>query len=282
MSKYGKKSSKELGLEVAALGGRHFFNIDHLHYGYWANGLEANMANFPLAQEKYTDFLLGHIPADLKTILDVGCGTGKNAKRLTEMGYKVDCVSPSHYLAERTREILWEGNEVFECEYEQLETTKRYDCVFFSESFQYVHLVKGIEQSVNLLNEGGYLLICDVFRLARVDKEGGKVIGGGHRLEKFLENIKKAGLEKVVDEDITAETAPTIEILDEAMFRVGRPALEASLEFLHDRHPWIMGILNWKYRKKLDKFREKYIGDRRTSDDFKKYKTYRLFICKKI
>ena len=57
--------------------------------------------------------------------------------------------------------------------------------------------------------------------------------------------------------------------------------MEASLKFLHDRHPLVMKILCWKYRKKLEKFREKYIGGRRTSDEFRQYKTYRLFVYKK-
>ena len=281
MSKRGKKSSKELGLEVAALGGQYFFNIEHLHYGYWTNGLAANMANFPEAQEKYTEYLLGHVPEGVKTILDVGCGTGKNARLLADMGYKIDCVSPSHYLSERTRELLGEGSIVFECEYEELETERRYDCILFSESFQYIKLIKGIEQTVRLLNDGGYLLVCDVFRLSKKDKEGKRVVGGGHKLEKFLENADAAGLEKVVDEDITSETAPTIEILDDAMVKVGGPALEASLKFLHDQHPLVMKILFWKYRKKLAKAREKYIGGRRTSDEFRQYKTYRLLVYKK-
>ena len=281
MSKRGKKSSRELGLEVAALGGRHFFNIEHLHYGYWTNGLAVNMANFPAAQEKYTEYLLEHVPEGVKTILDVGCGTGKNARRLADMGYKVDCVSPNNYLSERTRELLGEGSTVFECEYEELETERRYDCILFSESFQYINLIKGIEQTVRLLNDGGYLLVCDVFKRFKKDKKGKRMVGGGHRIEKFLMHADAAGLEKVVDEDITDETAPTIEILDDAMVKVGGPALEASLKFLHGRHPLVMRILCWKSRKKLEKFRGKYIGGRRTSDDFRAYKTYRLFVYKK-
>ena len=172
MGKRGKKSSRELGLEVAASGGRHFFNIEHLHYGYWTNGLAVNMANFPAAQEKYTEYLLEHVPEGVKTILDVGCGTGKNARRLADMGYKVDCVSPNHYLSERTRELLGEGSTVFECEYEKLETERRYDCILFSESFQYINLIKGIEQTVRLLNNSGHLLVCDVFKRFKKDKKG--------------------------------------------------------------------------------------------------------------
>ncbi len=53
------------------------------------------------------------------------------------------------------------------------------------------------------------------------------------------------------------------EILDDAMVKVGGPALEASLKFLRDRHPLVMKILCWKYRKKLEKFRQASEGFRR-------------------
>ena len=278
MKNRGKKSSRELGLEVGALCGRHFFKVEHLHYGFWTNGLEVDVANLHTAQERYTEYLLGHIPEGVKTVLDVGCGTGKNARRLLDKGYKVDCVSPSSFLSARTSELLGDASTVFECTYEELDTDRRYDCILFSESFQYVNLEKAIEQTVRLLNGGGYLLICDVFRK---DVEGKSAIGGGHKLSKFYEKVEEAGFEVIANEDITAQTAPTIEILDDAMRKVAVPALDSSLAFLRGRHPVMTRLLCWKYGKKLAKVREKYMGGQRTSDDFRQYKTYRLFLCRK-
>ncbi len=258
--------------------GRHFFGVEHLHYGLWTNGLDVDVSNLHIAQEKYTEYLLGHIPAEVKTILDVGCGAGKNARRLLDKGYKVDCVSPSSFLSERAGQLLGPASTVFTCTYEQLQTDRRYDCILFSESFQYVNLEMAIEQTFRLLNRGGYLLICDVFRN---DIEGKSSIGGGHNISKFLEQMEQTSLEMVVDEDITAETAPTIKILDDAMRNVAVPALDSSLEFLRGHYPMITRLLCWKYGKKLAKVRDKYTNGRRTSDDFRKYKTYRLFLYKK-
>jgi SAM-dependent methyltransferase len=278
MTRRDKKSSRELGLEVGAICGRHFFKVEHLHYGLWTNGLDVNVANLHIAQDKYTQYLLEHIPATVRTILDVGCGTGKNAKRLLDKGYKVDCVSPSAFLSEKTRELLGEGSTVFTCKYEELQTQQRYDCILFSESFQYMNLEKAIEQTVRLLNVGGYLLICDIFKR---DVKGKSAIGGGHNLGKFFDQVQGTSLEKVADEDITEQTAPTIEILDDAMRNVAVPALDLSLEFLRGRHPVMTRLLCWKYGKKLAKVREKYISGYRTSDDFRRYKTYRLFLYRK-
>ncbi len=278
MTKTAKKNSRELGLEVGAMCGRHFFKIEHLHYGLWTNGLDVDVSNLHIAQEKYTEYLLSHIPAGVKTILDVGCGAGKNAKRLVDMGYKVDCVSPSSFLSERTSELLGQASTVFTCTYEQLQTDRRYDCVMFSESFQYVNLERAIEQTARLLNEGGYLFICDVFKK---DVKGKSAIGGGHNLGKFFECVERTGFERIADEDITTETAPTIEILDDAMRNVAVPAMDSSLAYLRGRYPLITKFLCWKYRKKLAKVRDKYMNGRRTSDDFRQYKTYRLFLYRK-
>jgi SAM-dependent methyltransferase len=277
MRKNNKKDSRELGLEIGALCGRHFFKVEHLHYGLWKNGLDVDISNLHIAQEKYTEYLLGHIPAEVETILDVGCGAGKNARRLLDKGYKVDCVSPSLFLSKRTAELLGPMGTVFTCTYEKLQTDHRYDCILFSESFQYVNLERAIEKTVRLLKKGGYLLICDVFRN---DMEGKSGIGGGHNIRKFLERMEHTSLEMVTDEDITAETAPTIEILDDAMRNVALPALDSSLEFLRGRYPLITRFLCWKYRKKLAKVRDKYTNGKRTGDDFRKYKTYRLFLYK--
>jgi SAM-dependent methyltransferase len=278
MRKNNKKDSRELGLEVAALCGRHFFKVEHLHYGLWTNGLDVDVSNLHIAQEKYTEYLLGHIPATVKTILDVGCGAGRNARRLLDKGYKVDCVSPSSFLSERAGELLGRASTVFTCTYEQLQTDRQYDCILFSESFQYVNLEIAIEQTIRLLNDGGYLLICDVFRN---DVNGKSSIGGGQNIRKFFKYMEQTSLEKVTDKDITAETAPTIGILDDAMRNVAVPALDSSLDFLRGRYPLITRFLCWKYRKKLAKVRDKYTNGRRTSDDFRKYKTYRLFLYKK-
>ena len=49
MSKQQTKDSQDLGLKIAALCGRHFLKLEHLHYGYWNNGLAVDIANLHIA-----------------------------------------------------------------------------------------------------------------------------------------------------------------------------------------------------------------------------------------
>ncbi len=276
MSASKTKTSRDLGLEVAAICGRHFFKLEHLHYGYWNGGLEVDIANLHTAQEHLTAFLISHIPDGVTTILDVGCGSGRTAKNLIDLGYSVDCVSPSPFLSERVRSSLGQSCRLFECPYEQLETEQRYDLVLFSESFQYISLEKGLEQTVRFLDNGGYLLICDIFKTKRKSK-----VGGGHDLAKFNERIACRPFELVTDIDITEQTAPSIDILDDAMRNAAFPALDSALGFMHSRHPVTTKLLLWRYGKKINKMRQKHFDGSRNSRGFKESKTYRLFLYRK-
>jgi len=272
------KSSRELGLELAAICGRHFLKLKHLHYGYWTNDLEPDIANLHIAQENYTNFLVSHIPDGVKTILDVGCGLGQIAKTLIDMGYQVDCISPSPFLNEQVRSLLPGTSRVFECFYEQFETQCTYDLVLFSESFQYVRMEKALEKTVGLLNDGGFLLICDVFKTTL---DANAVFRGGHKLAKFNQWIVQFPFELIEDIDITEQTAPNLDILDDTVRNVVRPALNSSVDYLANKYPLTVKFLRWKYRKKIDKTYRKYCNGGRTSEDFRKFKTYRLLLYKK-
>ena len=279
MKKSKKHTSREVGLEIGSICGRYFLKLPHLHYGYWTSDLEVDITNLHIAQENYVKFLISHIPDEVKTILDVGCGTGEVAKKLFNIGHQVDCVSPSSFLAGKTRELLGERSNIFECRYEELETEKRYDLVLFCESFQYIKLERALENTTRFLNSDGYMLICDVFRK---DVEGKSSQGGGHKLGKFHDLTRKYHFELIEDLDITEQTAPTVDILDDAVKKVGEPVLQSGIRFLSERYPVAFKFLMWKYRKRLKKIREKYLEGARTAADFKEYKSYRLFLYRKI
>jgi SAM-dependent methyltransferase len=278
MSKSNKKSSREWGLEIAAICGKHFFGLEDLHYGYWEYGQAVSLNNLRVAQEQYTEFLLSNIPSDVRSILDVGCGQGHVAKRLTEAGYDVDCVSPSHFLSEKVRALLGESHTVYECTYEQLDTEARYDMVMFNESFQYISIAAALNQSVRFLKNNGYLFICDVFKRT---SGGDGVMGGGHKIWRFEEHIEQLPFVPVEDIDITDQAAPTMDLLDDGLKHVAKPAMDSSIEFLKGRYPVLMKFLFWKYRRKMEKFDRKYFTEGRSGEDWKHYKTYRLLVFRK-
>ena len=278
MKKQKKVNSREIGLEIGLIVGTHFLNTEHLHYGYWTSDLNIDLFNLPQAQEDYSNFIISHIPDRAKTILDVGCGIGRFALKLINIGYRVDCVSPSSVLTEHTHNLLADKSHIFECSFEKLETEKRYDVILFSESFQYVNLEKAIQNSIKFLNDNGYLLICDFFK---TDAEGKSSIGGGHKLIRFYDIISQYPLKLVKDIDITKETAPNLDIVDDLLTNVGLPIWNLLIQFFSTNYRFIFKFVQWKYNKKIEKINRKYFGGARNADNFEIFKSYRLFLYKK-
>jgi 2-polyprenyl-3-methyl-5-hydroxy-6-metoxy-1,4-benzoquinol methylase len=274
-----KADSREIGLEIGSILGKYFLKLDHIHYGYWTNGLEVNIANLHVAQENYANFLISHIPDRVRSILDVGCGRGQLAKNLIDMGYQVDCVSPSHFLAEQARELLRNKSHIFECLYEQLQTGNLYDVILFSESFQYIDIEEALKKTVDFLNRDGYMLICDFFEKETPWK---RIISGGHRLKKFYEMVTNYPLRLIKDLDITEQTAPTIDIVDDAFKKAIHPSVILAQQLLDNRYPFMSKFLKRVYRERIDKISKTYFNGKKTGENFKKFKSYRLLLYKKI
>ncbi|MBN2019058.1 MAG: class I SAM-dependent methyltransferase [Sedimentisphaerales bacterium] len=275
-------SSRDLGLEFASICGRYFLGLEHLHYGYWPDGLPVNIHNLRAAQEHYTNFLVSHIPAGIRSILDVGCGSGQTSKHLVELGYSVACVSPSPMLSGRVRQLIGDAGQVFECRFEELQTDGRFDLVLFSESFQYIRLTDAIEKAYEILKPAGYMLICDVFRKDVKEQAGKNGVGGGHRLAKFYREIENLPFERLEDVDITSRTSPNLQLLDEAMQDVARPIVDSGMDFLAGRYPLMSRLLGWLYRRRIEAAYGKYFKGARSSVDFESFKTYRLFLYRSI
>jgi len=279
MVKKSKKGiSRELGLEVGSICGQYFLKLEHLHYGYWTGDIEIDIANLHIAQDEYAKFVISHIPDGVKSILDVGCGTGQIAKKLLDMGYQVDCVSPCPFLKKRASELLGNRSYVFECFYENLQTVNRYDMVLFCESFQYIDMEQALSNTNKFLKSGGYLLICDIFRKDVLDKA---FMGGGHSLTRFYNLIAKSSFRLIENVDITEQTAPNMDLLDDVMESVVRPVVSAGVRFFESRNPITLKLLRWKYRKKINKAHKKYLKGHKTGENFKKYKSYQLFLYKR-
>lgn len=279
MVKAQKMLSREVGIEIGAICGKYFLKLRHLHYGYWTNDLEIDIANMHIAQENYVKFLISHIPDGVKTILDVGCGFGEMAKKLHDMGYQVDCVSPSLFLSKQARELLGNASQIFECCYEQLKTEKRYDLILFSESFQYIDIKEALEKTLGFLNHDGYILICDFFKKENLNNSP---ISGGHQLGRFYDIVSEYPLESLKDLDITEETAPTIDIENDVFRETVKPTVDLVQQLLDNRYPIMSKFVKRVYRKKINKINKKYFTGERTGENFKKFKSYRFLLYKKI
>ncbi len=273
-----KYDSKVVGLDAGLLIGKFFLNTEELHYGYWPDDKTATAQNFAGAQARYSQLIIDHIPDGVKRILDVGSGSGSLAQKLINLGYKVDCVVPSEFLAEKIEDKLGKNSIVHVCKFEDMEVSQSYDLVLFSESFQYVQMAQSIDKIVSILPKNGHLLICDVFHK---NVTGVSPMRGGHRWDLFENQISKSSLKQITNLDITAETAPTYDFLNQLLNEVVIPISDISGNYLNSNYPKLSKLLKWKYRKKLDKITQVWSSGKLTGENFIKFKSYRLLIYKK-
>jgi len=281
-------SSRELGLVLA----QQILAVEDLHYGLWDPDLELSLGNIALAQQRYTELLLGQLDALLAhhkspRILDVGCGTGHMMQLLIERGYAVDAVNPSAPLNQQVRARLASmpnaDSTLFESDFESLPLSTcqhHYDLLLFSESFQYIPLPKIFENSTALLKPGGLLLVCDFFKTdAHCDGgDGDRSFSGGHLLGAFYEHVSAAPFTLRHDEDLTSRISPNIALLDEWLTQRLLPASRSIDLYLRSRHPRLTRVIRWLARHKLERLHYKYLSGHRSQAVFEKYKSYRLLV----
>ena len=197
----------------------------------------------------------------------------------TKLGYRVDCVSPGSYQAERVREQLGEAGTIYPCFFEKLQTPEKYDLIVFSESFHYVDLDLLFEKLPTLLNPSGRILICDFFK---IEAPGRCAIRGGHWLTRFLGKVETGRFTCEKDVDITARTAPSIDLLGAAYVEVVGPVRELCLRYVQSSYPRLSkmawSIMQRLYRKKLRKFNRKLEPGVVNAKRFAEHKSYRLFV----
>tara|TARA_B100001123_G_scaffold84485_1_gene96756 strand:- start:1781 stop:2611 length:831 start_codon:yes stop_codon:yes gene_type:complete len=273
-----KFNSKVIGLDAGLLIGKFFMDTEELHYGYWPNDRAATALNFSEAQDRHSQLIIDNIPEGIKKILDVGSGSGSLAKKMVSLGYQVDCVIPSEFLAEKVQQKLDASSKIHITKFEDLDISNNYDLILFSESFQYVHLIKSIDKILSILDKNGYLLICDVFHK---NVSGVSPMRGGHRLDLFENEIEKTDLIKKTDIDITLETAPTWDFLNQFLNEVAIPISDMSHSYMKYKYPKLIKFIKWKYRNRLEKIRKVWLSNELTGENFAKFKSYRLFLYKK-
>lgn len=274
-----KVDSKEVGL-VAGLNLISFFlGTRDLHYGLWGDDLEVRIQNLPVAQKRYTDFLLSHVPEGTRRILDVGCGAGGVATELLANGYQVEGVSPSLLLSEAAKQQAGDQFVIHQGRFEDVsfDEQEKFDLVMFSESFQYISLQTVLEDAKQCLKPGGHILICDFFRTGAPGKS---VIGGGHRITSFRDAVEKSDLEVLVDKDITRETAPNLDIVNQMIRDLFLPTARLIGYSFESNHPWLARLFRWKYQKKIRKINRKYLSGEHNGEKFALHKVYRLLLLR--
>ncbi len=244
---------------------------DHLHFGYW-EGLEINADNLAAAQSQYERKLAAYIPDGVRTILDVGCGTGALATHLLNSGYKVDCLAPDPELVKRTRERLGDGAEVHVSTFEEFESERCYDLVLMSESCHCINSRECSRKAAELLAPGGYLLACDFFRHRASPRNKTYISRTGHNIDRFLGHAEENGFVLEERVDITDHVGPTLDLYQEFLTERVLPLIDSCLEVFQLSHPWLYRIARLLFARRALHLRKKYAHQ--GLDDFRQYRAY--------
>ena len=121
-------------------------------------------------------------------------------------------------------------------------------------------------------------MICDFFRK---DVEGTSPIGGGHDLIEFYNYVATLDLDPVEDLDITEETAPSIDIVDDFLTNAAVPIYDLIFYALENNYPRFTAFIRWKFRKRFEKINYKYLQRKTNGESFAHYKSYHLLVYKK-
>jgi MPBQ/MSBQ methyltransferase len=243
--------------------------LRYLHYGMW-DGEPLTLAGLQAAQARYARTLCDWIPAGVRRILDVGCGTGETALALQARGFEVEGLSPDPYQEEVfTRRT---GLPFHLTRFQEHDSERGYDLAMFSESAQYIHLHR-LFAAARRLVPGGFLLVCDYFW--RPDAPANES-PSGHRLDEFLAEAARHGFAVERREDITDRVLPTLDLAHGWVERHVVPTVQIVLDWLAYRRPglfrlgrrWIVG-----QAAKLARLQAKL-----DSGAFRRSKTYEILL----
>lgn len=266
--------------------------IQDIHYGFWEKGESPSIDKFFSAQEKHTRFLFSQLEAAMGLdksgkILDVGCGIGITTRKLLAAGYRVDGLVPSAWMARQANANIAPYKDgtrgrIYECKIEDFkgpdQNEEKYDLVFFSESFQYVHLQSAFEVLTRILSQTGKIVIFDFFKKDNVP--GKSPMGGGRYIGQFFNTVKQFGFTIETDIDVTENLSPNLTLVNDLLVDRVLPFTQTLDAFLFTRYGFLFRLLKRVFKRKLAKLSYKY-SKHRNAQNFAKYKTYRLFILKR-
>lgn len=231
--------------------------LNSLHYGYWAEPSAAGLHILDLrdiqqAQESYTQELLQVIPADVQSVLDVGCGIGDNARAMLSRGLKVTALSPDKNHKRYFEDIRAPNLSFHSSRFEDFETDEIFDLVLMSESQNYFDAEIGLKQARRYLRAGGYLLIAGMFR-----KDCSTDFNAIPNIKRdYLEKAGKNGFVTLEIRDITRHVLPTIQIVNNTRLLHLEPSFDLAQRYLHASMPLKLKLLKLLFRKQIKELGE--------------------------
>lgn len=245
--------------------------LDQLHYGLWENNA-FDMDGLKAAQESYTDHLISYFPESVKTILDVGAGTGATSEKLKTKGFDVEALSPDPY-----QQYLFKKNRSVDFhlfKFQDFKPQKKYDLVLMSESCQYIPM-EDLFKNTMACTPGGYLLIDDYFV---TNPDNTAMSHSGHNMDEFNQMADKFSFELLKEEDITDKAAISLDLARSWVDRFVLPSLDLIAYSFQHKHPRLFVFLKWLLKKKVRKFNDDI--SLLDSEHFKRVKRYKIMLFK--
>ncbi|MYI70363.1 MAG: methyltransferase domain-containing protein [Boseongicola sp. SB0673_bin_14] len=270
---------KPMELEIGALVSELVFGHGYMHYGYFPEGLpeELSLQALGEAQHAYFEKLLetiGTVPGDVHRILDVGSGTGANARGLIGAGFDVTCVSPSTQMNEMARANLPQGTQVIDATFEGLATNARYDLCLFAESFHYIALESALAQLEKYADMG--VVIFDYFLRNAAERDAPESRRSTHAA--FLEAVaRRWRFEVLVDKDVTAAITPTFIVLESLKEERLAPFVRRFRAVLKQRYPLRATVIEMVFGRSMDKL----VRKSGRSEKFARSHEYRLIALRR-
>jgi SAM-dependent methyltransferase len=229
--------------------------LPSLHYGFWPPDAEPRWADLPAAQARFTEHLIAAIPDGVRSVLDVGCGVGDNARALSALGYVVTAISPD---MNHRRYVDGDPRIVFErTRFEDFTSDRRFDLVLMSESQNYFDAAEGFRRTLGLLNPGGHLLVSGMFRRA-----GSTRFAQTRNDEReYVDVARREGLVLVSCADITPNVLPTLRLAREKYEDHVKPALDLVARYVSGTRSWevrLLRLLLTRQTRRLARIRQYY------------------------
>lgn len=245
--------------------------LGHLHYGLWNDDDALTLEALRQAQERYADYLAGWIPDAVRSVLDIGCGTGGMALKLREKGLLVTGVSPDPYQEEEFKKRT--GFPFILSRFQELRDWPDTDLVLMAESVQYIPMEAGFAKCSAILKPGGWILAADYFTRY---KDGSRLTKSGHVEEAYRKAGLDAGFELLRQEDLTARVVKTLRLVHEWVDTFGLPAFDLLLESAKRVYPRLSWLALRLFKRRLAEARSQAVLV--DPEAFLRAKIYKLYL----
>jgi ubiquinone/menaquinone biosynthesis C-methylase UbiE len=180
-------------------------------YDTWASQYDTNNNKTRDLERQALRQLLATIPFD--SVLEIGCGTGKNTEWFIEKAKEVTAVDLSDEMLAKAKEKNTSGKVQFiqaDITFPWTFIGKKYDIVSFSLVLEHIHNLDHVfKEASGSLEPGGYVYVGELHPYkqysgtkARFDTEDGLQVVDcfNHHISEFIQTAKKHGL-KLADLD---------------------------------------------------------------------------------